>query len=280
MSNDTDTRVVAASIYGVGATVPVGIVNFQTITADTHGAYSAGVYRFPVSGLYRISVNGFKTSGVTSDCYLRINGVDVSLMTTASTGGTQGTGTIVTKQNAGDTVAIYNNTATWTPASTNWPWLSIERLSGPSVIAASETVAEIRENRAGSIIGTTFTRIAYPTSIRSTHGGWDSVNNRWVAPVSGTYFVSVVYQHQAAGVARPFETYFTGGGFGASYANRTSTVAGTDPAYSDRFGASYSSLIYLSAGEFVEVFSVSPNGSVALNTSAATNRISIVRVGN
>jgi hypothetical protein len=283
MSNDTDTRVVAASIYGVGATVPVGIVNFQTITADTHGAYSAGVYRFPVSGLYRISVNGFKTSGVTSDCYLRINGVDVSLMTTASTGGTQGSGTLVTKQNAGDTVAIYNNTATWTPASNNWPWLSIERLSGPSVVAASETVAEIRENRAGSVIGTSTTKISYPTVIKSTHSAWDSVNNRFVAPVSGTYSVSVIAQGTSAGSERPFEIYATVNGsasWSLSTVKREPNVASTFGAYGDRYTNNMSGLIPMNAGDYLEVFAISPNGNLGLYPLAGTNKISIIRGGN
>ncbi len=274
MSSDTDTRVVAASIYGVGATVPVGIVNFQTITADTHGAYSAGVYRFPVSGLYRISVNGFKTSGIASDCYLRINGVDVSLMTTASTGGTQGTGTIVTKQNAGDTVAIYNNTATWTPASTNWPWLSIERLSGPSVIAASETVACHVETAAGPTITTgSGSAVSFPTKVYDTHNAFSGTT--YTVPVSGKYRITALLTMvNTSGTSVMFSDVYVNG---ALSKNLTAIYPYLSNLNNHRINGSVT--LNLNAGQTVQLFAGSGT-AIALFPSAAYNYFIIERVGN
>jgi hypothetical protein len=288
MSSDTDTRVVAASIYGVGATVPVGIVNFQTVAADTHGAYSSGVYRFPVSGLYRISVNGFKTSGVTSDCFLRINGVDVSLMTTASTGGTQGSGTLVTKQNAGDTVAIYNNTATWTPSSTNWPWLSIERLSGPSVIAASEVVEATYQSTAGnSMTNGTEMFLDFPTKIRDTHGavsgtgtGNKTVSNagwKFTAPITGRYYVNAVF-HVTSGAVANSVTY----GYIAvngSAKSHSDIKAGQNPA-GDAFGSQINGEVFMNAGDYLEVVGYQANGANRNQQAVGIrNQVEIVRVG-
>jgi hypothetical protein len=150
------------------------------------------------------------------------------------------------------------------------------------VVAASETVAEIRENRAGSTIGTTYTVISYPTLIRSTHGSWDGTNNRWTAPVSGTYSVMFLYSHTAAGLARPAEVKISrtnGTVDELTFANRGPTAATTVGSYEDRNNYSVSTLIYMNAGENLTFSAVSPNGAVNLYSAVGVNRIAIVRVG-
>jgi hypothetical protein len=304
MSNDTDTRVVA--FRGTRTTtqsfpnVAYTPVQYDSIRTDTHGAWDAVnyLYRVPVGGNYEIYGSFLLQFGSTTAelvAGLWVDGVQVALQQNfkaAALGGNLGlTYNFLRTLNAGQTIQIrcYQVNSGGGPISGVFESAGIEhgalyinRLSGPSVVAASETVAEIRQNTAGSIIGTTATKIPYPTTIKSTHNAWDSVNSRFTAPVSGTYFVSFLYAHVAVGLSRPFEIYFTksGGGFGGSFANRAPTAATTDGAYGDRNAACINSLVSLNAGEFIEFYSLSPNGSVALFTSVSTNLISIVRVGN
>jgi hypothetical protein len=305
MSNDTDTRVVALNTASASTQVipnqaaegsePIFTAWQSTPNLDTHGGWiGGGQYRIPVSGQYLVSCQISKNQSTTNNYAiiykLYKNGVNFSsryarydtpavnqFIVTIS-------GSQVATFNAGDVVdvRIFQNSGGNLTFGAESSILNIQRLSGPSVIAASETVAEIRQNTAGSIIGTTATKIPYPTTIKSTHNAWDSVNSRFTAPVSGTYLVSFLYTHVAVSLSRPFEIYFTksGGGFGGSFANRAPTAATTDGTYGDRNAACINSLVSLNAGEFIEFYSLSPSGSVALFTSVSTNLISIVRVGN
>lgn len=191
LSNDTDTRVVAFYANTSASPVPVGVMNFSAVYTDTHGGYQgSGVYRIPVSGLYVISVNGFKSNSVTSDAFLRINGIDVNLMTT-TTSTNNGTGQHIVSLKAGDTVSIYNNSAQWTPAVASWVTFEIQRLSGPSVVAASETVAMSAYNVSGqSILNAANTAVTNWTKQFDSHSMFNASSGILTIPVSGKYQIS------------------------------------------------------------------------------------------
>jgi hypothetical protein len=283
LSSDTDTRVVAAGFYTTAnkAVSSGAAFSFDAISYDTHSAVTLSQGRFtaPVSGIYQAIVNSAsRTVSGGNTVKLYKNGAVYTDYFAFQSGLTRHCGSASLFLNAGEYIDFRIDGAITLESGFN---VTVNRLSGPSVVAASETVAEIRQNTAGSIIGNTATKIPYPTTIRSTHNSWDSVNSRFIAPVSGTYFVSFLYSHIAAGLARPFEMYFTKSGVSnvAYFANRTSTAASTDPAYENRNAGCINSLVYLNAGEFIEFLAVSPNGAVTLFNNASTNLISIVRVG-
>ena len=289
MSNDTDTRVVAASVNTISSTSVTlnTALQFTATAIDTHGAITTGAaYKFtaPVSGIYKISAAMPSVTAGAHGFYVAKNGsFTLSAQTYLATSSTSqgGSGSISLALNSGDYIQLFcgsSNTLNSTTAN-----LNIERLSGPSVVAATETVAEIRENRAGSAIGTTYTVIPYATVIKSTHNTWDGTNNRWVAPVSGTYSAMFLYSHIAAGLARPAEIQIlTNNGTVSllTFANRGPTAATTDGNYGDRNNYSVSTLVYLNAGENLTFSAISPAGSVNLYTAVGSNRIAIVRVGN
>ena len=293
MSSDTDTRVVAFAANKTAAqSIPNNsytVIDFNSVEINTHGStYAAGAYTVPVSGYYRVSFNFNFSSGTGGTIFalLNKNGVGFSRVSTQafSTSQSGGTGSTVLYLNAGENVSLsviqLTGAAQTLEAAGRF---SVERLSGPSVIASTETVAEIRENRAGSTIGTTVTKISYPTIIKSTHSSWDSTNNRFVAPVSGTYSVSVIAQGTSAGSERPFEMYATVNGsasWSMTTVKREPNVASTFGAYGDRYTNNMAGLVPMNAGDYLEVFAISPNGTLSLYTPAGANKISIIRGGN
>jgi hypothetical protein len=83
MSNDTDTRVVAA-MYTTATGTPSGsasVTKYSTKVFDTHNAYSTstGLYTAPVSGYYDISaqfrINGTFSANQYIEAAVYVNGV-------------------------------------------------------------------------------------------------------------------------------------------------------------------------------------------------------------
>jgi hypothetical protein len=300
MSNDTDTRVVAASVYpavaqpalvsGASTKILFDTINFP----DTHAAFdfSNDWYRAPVSGWYSInSTIAFPVNSVGSRAIgYRIDGGVVRWMAAlqAPTGdfGRIG-GSALAYLNAGSTVEIFafqNSGSSLAPiVGPDFTQFSINRLSGPATIASSESVVEIRENLAGTTINVGFTKIPYTSLVKSTHSAWNLVNSRFISPVSGTYQITFLYQHiyNVPGSQRPFELAIRkNGSADILFPYRTSLQTSTDGSYGDRYTACLSATTQLNAGEYIEFYSSSPNGSANLNVQAGTNRISIFRIGN
>jgi len=179
MSNDTDTRVVAAGIKTSGAqTIPINTnvpVSFTNVLSDSHSAfiqgsgYVAGTgvwgtandtrprYIIPVSGWYNISgVISYATaaSGL-GYAALYVDNAAASLVTGVPLNAGFGVRCPFAYNSvyltAGQAVDIrgYSQTAT-TLNQNEGSYLSIHRLSGPATIAASETVAARYSTNAGS----------------------------------------------------------------------------------------------------------------------------------
>lgn len=190
MSNDTDTRVVAMRASGDAASASSGNpVIFPTADYDTHGAYSVstGLYTAPVSGFYR--VHGMITS---SNAAVAINiAVDGSTVIKGGLTNTVGDGTYTgtVKVVAGQTIAIEPD---GTLDSDSSGTLHIERLSGPSAIAATESVIALAEsNTARSITNAAATtgEFLMEDVVINTHGAYSASTAIFTVPVSGTYEV-------------------------------------------------------------------------------------------
>jgi len=294
MSNDTDTRVVAAGAYYNAAAIvcPSGsdtlINNYAATTLDTHGQFtiSTGSYVVPVSGVYRIEtltlLNG--GAGVVSAAFITrlfINNVyttDIARCDTIpsvyNAASIVYSGSTLVSLNAGQTLTLkifQNSGQNKTLSGSN---VYISRLSGPSAIAATETVAARYTNTAGTALSPTPSAIPFGNKVFDTHGAFSG--STFTAPVSGKYSVSCLLTLNSATLttAQSFEMMIYKGGV---FHTDLNVVMGTGGTVYYRTGNS--TVISLNAGEYIQVFA---NTTVAttLYNGAEYNHVSIVRVGN
>lgn len=194
MSSDTDTRIVAARFHisanqSISTTQPA---NFDTKDYDTHGAVTTGAawkFTAPVTGFYRVNVVGIITTATSGITHLYKNGSDAYVIGSINNGLAYSSGTTI-QLNAGDYIDFRANSAlTLDGTVPTGNWISIERVSGPAVVAASENVnAKYFASANGT--STTAVQINYDTKVYDSHNavttgaGW-----KFTAPVSGKYSV-------------------------------------------------------------------------------------------
>lgn len=312
LSNDTDTRVVSA--FGTktsGTHTSTGnwqdVTSFDSSSTSTHGNFNTttGIYTVVVSGDYLVSANaGFATNstGFRGIRILKTGGgsTGVGVFVSPVSGGQTNIATsgIVRGLVAGDILYMQAfqssggnlNYATSTDVTTN---LSISRLSGPSVVAASETVAaEYASNAGNSIPFNQWTYIDFSTKTGDTHNavlGAGSGNNatytntwRYVVPVSGRYLINgnIGILNGATTNNIDFLTAIAIDGGFIRTGNRVTFLT-------TQSGATYYSLIncqvQLRAGQIISLAAYQVNGgsnSRQMELSTNANNINIVRVGN
>lgn len=288
MSSDTDTRVVAASYYTLSSTTATsgtGLV-FNTKAFDTHAAYSAGTCTIPVTGEYVISGSyGTITSGSAQVQVFKngsaINGGGLTSLLFYANSTVGGSGSITVPCNAGDTIALVpNGSFTWSSTAAVF---SIFRLSGPSVIAATESV-----NARYAFVGSTTlpsgsaealsSTYATYTKIKDTHGAFNTSTGVYTIGVSGTFRAtlrcSVSPGTATTGVVQA--AIVQAGSQSLTSANQTPFGAAssvTSATVSDDFNCL--------AGDTLTLQAVQSNGtSIALFSTASYNSFSIERVGN
>jgi hypothetical protein len=205
MSADTDTRVVAARYSSATsasiATTATVLVNYDVKEYDTHGAVTTGAswkYTVPVAGKYRITAQialNAMTAGNFFGTYFFKNGIAVlQFEDFCSVTGR------CTKQNtstidciAGDTIDFrvnqQNGAARVMSSEVVSNWITIERLSGPAQIAATESVNARASGTVGAAPGAN-NPIVVPTKDFDTHGSYSTTTGKFTVPVSGKYRVS------------------------------------------------------------------------------------------
>lgn len=195
MSDSADTRVVAAraTITSAVSTTAGNPFNFNNIEYDTHGAITTGAttwkYTAPVSGYYKVSTGTNISAGNAIIVYK--NGTSYALI--GQTNAALSTcGTTEVYLNTGDYIDI-RGTITGTPiagasptlAATNW--VTVERLSGPSAIAATETIAASYWCSA-NVSASTTQPINFDSKEYDTHGAVTTgATWRFTAPAAGLY---------------------------------------------------------------------------------------------
>jgi hypothetical protein len=200
MSSDTDTRVVSLVVSGtapsVNPTAGTPIILSSVSVTDTHASYNSGtgVYTCPVSGFYQVglslNVNGTNTGASVS---IAVNGTPQGKIGyTVSGSAPFGFGMV--KCNAGDQITITGN-ATWNSGGAS-SFLTINRLSGPSVIAASDSVAAIYGLNTDQSLSAG-DPIKYDTKAKDTHGIFDASTGLVTIRVPGTYDFSGIFQSSA-----------------------------------------------------------------------------------
>lgn len=208
MSNDTDTRVVSAvySLSANSARTSGQTVIFDTKTFDTHGAFSTstGLFTCPVSGYYRITGFSLTTSGTGVDLVVAKNGTQVKPLFTWTSTGNYFNGSAVIQVVAGDTLSLQvdGSVTVGGGAGIGAATLFIERLTGPSAIAATEKVYAVYKTSATtSMTSGTEYYMDWTTKIVDSHGavlgngsgnvtttntGW-----RFIAPRAGLYYIEM-----------------------------------------------------------------------------------------
>lgn len=299
MSSDTDTRVVAMQVLQTSPTATVtssfSLLKFTSgVVTDTHGAFSTstGQYTVPVTGYYRASASASiaATYAATNASAVGIgrNSTTVSSCSGAQTaGGVQATlspsVSCTIFCNAGDTLnPIVTSAGTTATISTNASenYFQVERLSGPAVVQATESVNMRYTNAAGTSITNSGTDINVPFATKGldSHNCWNGT--QCVIPVSGKYFINCtasfvtavyaignlvfasIYQNGAAASYGPLASLQT---------TSTTIAAGTATA-----------VLPANAGDTLEcrLNNNRTAGATTLSTTSGANHVEIYRVGN
>lgn len=277
-SSDTDTRVISAQAgcstsFAYSLTTPI---NFDTVIVDRSGAIttSATAWKFiaPVSGDYRVSTNLINGTGAVST-YVYKNGTQLRTLMSVTTAAVTSASTTITL-NANDYIDIRGGSATLTGGSAV-NTISIERLSGPAVITATESVNAAYGNGAGTSITSTSTVVPWPTKVFDSHAAMN-VNGTYTVPVSGKYSVSatLLTASTAFAVANNLQLYLYKNGssvntLGYNY------ILGTTRAW-----VTGNAMISCNAGDTIQVYMNVGSGSTTLSNSVTDNFIAIARVGN
>jgi hypothetical protein len=226
MSNDVDNRVCAAA-YRVSASTANGnladggteILDFDTKIFDTHAAVTAGAswkFTAPLSGIYRVSayqqINATTAGGANQaySLFLYKNGSVSSVLGSfrweqaASAIAPSPNGSVLVQLNAGDYIDVrgLQNSGGGVNLSTSAEdgQVYVERLSGPSAVAAAEKIyAHYDLGIAQAISNSTATIVNFQSKVVDSHNAV-TVGASWIftAPRSGAYKITGKFQWQAA----------------------------------------------------------------------------------
>ncbi len=270
MSNDTDTRIVDFTGTQSSQAVTGNVTNISfTSTKDSHGAWNGTQYVVPVSGDYVIGGSLVtNTSAITGVPY--INGVaHAGLFATSGATGTVTAGAIlISSLKAGDLISLRSNTSATVSTGT----ISIWRLSGPSVIAATESVNARYYSATATITGTAST-ITYSTKDFDSHNAYSA--GTYTIPVSGKYQINAAlsvngtYAINAGTVISIFKN-------GVIVSEYTYEVSGAQSGAQ----ALISDILSAVAGDAVTIRIRSNATGPTVNASTSANYFSISRTGN
>ena len=201
-SSDTDTRVCAAEVYATSGVNP-GAGNpiiFPLVGKDTHGAYNAstGQYTAPVTGFYNIS-GGLATNSTGVYLYASVNGSSSVPSPSApyvGVVGSNGFGNIsgLVYALAGQTIDIRMGNSSATSVTGN---ISFNRLSGPAVVTATESV-NMAAYLVSNFSSSTNAPIKYDTVDFDSHGQYSPSTGLYTVPVSGKYQITITLYGNSA----------------------------------------------------------------------------------
>ena len=271
VSNDTDTRVVSFVGNGAGGAITANTTNIPVTAAkDTHAAWTGSTYVVPVSGDY--TVGGTIVGPSVSTFATYVNGsISQTLGTIPSSNVTGTLYTLLPNLKAGDIISVRGDVSQ-TLASARF---AIARLSGPSVIAASESLVFYGNSSANTAFtGSTITQ-SY-TAVTDTHNRW--VTDTYTFPSSAIWEITAVsnlYQNTVGG-GNAFQYLTTDGPTNVAVNYITMPVQNMGmpivTTYTGRF----------LAGSTIKVRNVNSAGGMQLlgSTVGAVHTLSIKKVGN
>ena len=280
ISSDTDTRVVAAIITGDPASATVGNpIIVPTAGYDSHGAYntSTGRYTVPISGLYKM-FGALQSASSSTTLSIYKNASLIQLVGNLDSNG-EATFSGMVSCVTGDLIDIRPG---GTVDATNMS-LNIERVSGPSIIAANENIACTYTTAAGASVSSTAAVVLFGTKEFDTHSIYNTSTGAITFPISGKYKISsmILIGDVASAAGQTTDLQLRTGS-----TNNAGTISSqhnqVSNATSDNaFSSIISKTISVLAGDIYSIQARSTYGaSRTLVPSAVYNHLSIERVGN
>ncbi len=290
MSDNADTRVVAFSGSSTTSVTSATVNLVFTTIYDTHGAFNTSTFTAPVQGYYRIGGHlrfgsVAWTLGDAIEAYYSKNGGATVIIarnnmpTYTGQAGLNPSATVLL--NAGDTLlfkAYSARTVAIESNGTNAGGLTIERVSGPSAIAATEFIGAKYNNSAGtSIANTGDNTVPFATKSYDTHGAF--VTDTFTAPAAGRYRVSavVVYASSTYAVGNQIILAVYKNGSIESYGGPIEIMA----IVTQVAGSGVTTTVSCVAGDLITIRAQNTRtaGATLLNTAAGLNHVEIERVG-
>jgi hypothetical protein len=278
MSNDTDTRIIVAKASGLPASVTSGnIIILPSVTYDTSASYSTstGRYTVPVTGYYRVSASGI--GGTASiEYFIYKNGSKDSCLGVSDTVVGVTAGSSVVSCIAGDLLDVRPGGTSGSSSATNVPTVTFERLSGPAVIAATESV-NMRYFSSSTTVSGSLATVMYSTKGWDTHNAYNASTGIYTAPVSGKYQVNASIAMTGTFILNSIldlQVQQTGSATQTSESKAFSGGAVT------QMNTNVGDIFYMLAGDQLKV-QVSNSGTTPVIAATTTqNWISLSRVGN
>lgn len=289
-SADSDTRVLATvlshSTQSISNNTDTQLTGFTVIT-DTNSAYSSNQVTIGVTGIYALYAIGFFPANAngTRRLYYKIDSgswIRFDEKFGTSSIDTYLNGSILISLNTGQTVqfGVFQNSG----GAVNFTGqrFSVNRLSGPAVVQASETVACRYSGNATGSISSSFAAsavLSYPTKDYDTHGFMSSGTVTF--PTSGKWEVCIAAQinFTAGAAVNSVMTYALG-------KNGTETVDFQGQCYSTGQATMYirgSTTLQALAGDTLTAKLINQSGaftSPSIAGGTANNFICIRLVGN
>ncbi len=270
--SSNDARIVSFSGTNASQAMTADVTNWTlTATKDSNAGWTGSTYVVPVAGDYFCAASAL-TSGATS-LQIYKNAVRYAFGSTTSAGSmAANVANLVTNCVPGDILSfrVGNSITLTTGVGT------IYRLSGPTVVAASESVNARYLNTAGTAIGTSPAVLPFPTKNYDSHNAYNTSTGLYTVPVSGKYFVGAQLQTAAVNLSTSqgvaifvYKNAADVGYLGSAPGTGVSVVKA--PGGSD--------VIDCVAGDTLAIWAVS-DVATSCSTTAARCHVQIYRVGN
>jgi len=286
MSNDADTRVVNFVGYVASNQALTANVTDLPLTAlkDTHSCWNGTGCVIKVPGDYQISSVLLTTTG-SGNATVFVNGSSGKLIQALSTSIYYSGNRTLYDLKAGDVISIRADAGV-TIFGTTQSMISITKISGPSQIAASDSVSALYTGAPPTgTLSAAINNVTFGTLVKDSHNAYKTSTGGgytagdYVVPVSGTY--SIVAQTQQtstySSVSQSANTYIFIDGVQVITSENAARVAGI----SQRLTTTVEALsIPLLTGQKVTIKSYNDGPTPTFSSAPSGNFFSIVRTGN
>ena len=294
MSDSADTRVVSEALTtGAGQSIAnnaSALINLNTLTHSTHGGADFAVNKrinILVSGYYHVVgqialASGVNEGRITTSVFR--NGS--TLFQTLGRGNAVGNDSVLTSStvflNAGDYLELHviNDIGSTTTVVNGAAatFLVATRVSGPSAIAASESVNARAVNTAGtSIPNTGENLVPFATEDYDSHNSW--VTDTFTAPIAGKYRVSAAVGYTSSAYASGNVAYAAIYKNGSPHSYGHNNIPG---AVTSAVLVTVTGTVNCLAGDTITIRTTNTRtaGATSLSVSTGINHVSIERAGN
>ena len=277
MSDQTSLQVISfAATRSTAAVTANTTIGSWITTIDRGGGFNptTGVYTVQVPGDYYVSFsNVYPNAAGSTIPFIRKNGTAVINGTVGTNGSSYGQANgLLVGLVSGDQITVTVDVSLTLSGSTNF---SIQRLAGPSAIAATESLNLRYTSTAGQSLASGNTTLSFATKDYDSHGAFSS-NTTFTAPIAGKYSIKAkVASNTISGLSANYLRILVNGS-SVSEAQFAMTYATTST-----FTYPISDTIKLNAGDTVTIqFQNGFGSTVTAVTTAGANSLAIERVGN